>query len=145
MDDDTPVFLTPDRQAVLNGTYHGSDSTKRTHQSRIRSRAKRAIQELTAVAASSEINNADVFEPDDLARLIATIISPPNQEITPRWNYDGDPASYREKYEYPISVTWRLDHTIDGYADTLLRTDPPGESIEATDIDLIGDEPSSQK
>lgn len=140
MSNDTPVFLTPERQSVLEGTYEGRANTERTHKSRIRSRARRAIEELIAVAASPEIENSDVFEPDELAQLVATIISPPSKEITPRRNFDGDPAEYREKYEYPIAVTWRLDHIIDGYTDTLLRTHLPDDLVEDSDIDLITDE-----
>lgn len=133
------VFLTETRRDVLAGDADLAESTIRSHKSRIRSRARTALAELIEVAESEEIENADVFEPQQLARLVAEIVSPQG-DITPRWNFDGTDAEYSEQYQHPMAVVWRLDHLIDGYADTLLRTEPPrGPPVGRDDVDLIED------
>lgn len=70
---DTPVFLTETRREVLSGNYDGAKNTERTHKSRIRARARTALDELLVVAASDEIENAEVFDPQKLRALITTL------------------------------------------------------------------------
>jgi hypothetical protein len=122
------VFLTDERTAVLNGEYTGSENTYRTHKSNIRQRAQTALKELIQVAASPEIENSDVFEPNDLARLIDSLMVPKGQTLTPRWNFEGEPGEYREKYKYQFALQSRLDHTLDGYQEMLHRDHEHGES-----------------
>jgi hypothetical protein len=82
MTDKTDVFLTDKRTDVLNREYEGSESVRRTHESRIRQRARTAISELIEVADSPVIDNADVFEPEEVGRLLAAILSDPSQMPT---------------------------------------------------------------
>ncbi|MFW5918424.1 MAG: hypothetical protein ACOCR0_02970 [Haloferacaceae archaeon] len=126
MTDTTPAFLTDQRRAVLAGEYDGEPNTERTHKSRIRSRAKTALQELIEVAESDAIDNADVFEPNDLARLIDALMHHADG-LTPRWNYDGDPAEYNEKYQYQMLLHGRLNHQLSGYGTFLLQRNEPTE------------------
>lgn len=74
MDDDTTVFLTDQRRDVLTGDYDGAANTERTHQSRIRSRARSALAELIEVAESDAIENESVFDPDQLRYLLTAIM-----------------------------------------------------------------------
>ena len=126
MTSETPAFLTDDRRAVLRGEYDGDPAVERTHRSRIRSRARTALQELIEVAESDAIDNADVFEPNDLARLVHALMTPPDG-LTPRWGYDGDPADYRDRYAYQFALHGRLNHALDGYGDMLHRDYAPSE------------------
>lgn len=128
MGDKTQVFLTDERTAVLNGTYQGAANTERTHKSRIRDRARTALKELIQVAHSPAIDNAEVFDPNDLARLIDALMAPEGTTITPRWNFDGDPADFRDQYQYQLALHGRLSHALDGYGDMLHRDHRPGES-----------------
>lgn len=128
------IFLTDSRRDVLEGDSDLSDQSLLNAKSRIRVRARLALEELIEVAESSEIDNAEIFEPEQMARLVAAVISPPSEQITPRYTFDGDPEEYREQYEYPMAVTWRLDHITDGYADTLLRTELPEPDTEGPNL-----------
>jgi hypothetical protein len=76
MADTDRVFLTPERQAVLEGDYDGAENTERTHRSRIRSRSRTALDELVQVAESPAIDTTEVFDPDDVFRLLRAIMSP---------------------------------------------------------------------
>jgi len=73
------TFLTDSRRAVLAGEYEGAENTERTHRSRIRSRGRTAIEELTEVAQSPEIDNADVFDPEAVGRLLFWILNDPHK------------------------------------------------------------------
>lgn len=73
-DDNTPVFLTETRQEVLRGDYDGDQNVERTHKSRIRTRARKAIEELNEVAMSPAIDNEDVFDPEKVSFLLLHIM-----------------------------------------------------------------------
>lgn len=130
MGNETPVFLTDERRAVLEGNYEGEDNTRRAHKSNIRARSKTAISELIEVAESPHIDNSTIFDERQIAQLIGTIISPPHKTITPRWNFNGTDSEYREVYNDEIGLVWRLDHLLNGYTDTLLRTNHPGDPAD---------------
>jgi len=122
------VFLTEKREAVLNGEYDGSDDALRNQKSRLRRSAQTALQELITVAASPEVENADIFEPNDLARLVDALMVPQGSTLTPRWNFDGGPEEYRDQHLYQIGLQSRLSHALDGYETMLHRDYPPGET-----------------
>lgn len=82
------AFLTDERRAVLADDYDGSESVKRTHKSRIRERARSAVDELIEVAQSKEIENADVFEPAKIGTLLFWIMHDWSQ--TPTGTTDGE-------------------------------------------------------
>ena len=121
------VFLTEQRRDVLEGEYEGSDKTLRSHKSKIRARANRALKELREVAESPHIDNEDVFESGDLAGLIHGLMAPRGTSITPRWNYDGDDAEFLEEYTFQIRVHRRLTTELEGYDKFLNNLTPPGE------------------
>lgn len=77
MTDQPNAFLTDERRAVLAGAYEGEENVERTHKSRIRARARSALAELTEVARSEEIDNADVFEPEAVGTLLFWILRDP--------------------------------------------------------------------
>jgi hypothetical protein len=90
--DETPTFLTEKRRDVLNGEFDGSDSSERTHKSLIRTRAKTALNELIAVADSGTIDNADVFDADQIYTLLAVLTTGRDTFGTS----DPDDPHYRE-------------------------------------------------
>lgn len=128
------VLLNDKRKAVLNGEYTGSDAALRNQKSRLRESARTALAELVQVAASPEIDNAEVFEPNEVAHLLDALMVPDGASLTPRWNFDGDPSEYRDTYRYQLALHGRLDHALDGYGEMLHRDYKPGETIN-----LLGD------
>jgi hypothetical protein len=121
-------FLTDTQKAVLADEYDGSDSARRAQKSRIRSRARQSIADLITVAQSDAVDNEDIFDPNDLARLIDSLMTP-DGGLTPRWNYSGTSQEHREEYLYQYALHGRLDHALDGYGDFLHRDVPPGETV----------------
>lgn len=69
------MFLTEKREAVLNGEYDGSDDALRNQKSRLRRSAQTALQELITVAASPEIENAEVFDPEQIHILLKILLT----------------------------------------------------------------------
>ena len=80
-------ILTDKRREVLKETYEGSESTRQSHRSNIRTRSKEALRELVEVAESDEIANHDVFAPDVIEELLRAIMGP-RETIKPRWEYE---------------------------------------------------------
>lgn len=66
-------FLTDKNRDVLFGRYDGSEGAKRNQESRIRSRAAAALNDLVAVADSGVIDNADTFDPDQVYALLVSL------------------------------------------------------------------------
>jgi len=136
------ALLTDKREKVLNGEYEGKDAALRNQKSRLRDSARTALNELIAVAASPEIENSEVFAPNNVARLIDALMVPNGTTLTPRWNFDGDPAEYRDTYRYQLALHGRLDHALDGYGEMLHRDYRPGESPtfgDSLDLDEFDD------
>jgi len=123
------VLLTEKREQVLNGEYEGSNDALRNQKSRLRQSARTALDELIQVAASPEIENAEVFEPNEVARLLDALMVPRGTGLTPRWNFEGDPAEYRDTYRYQLALHGRIDHSLDGYGEMLHRDHKPGETV----------------
>lgn len=121
------VFLTDQRRAVLEGEYDGNEDTLRSHKSKIRERARTALEELREVAESPHIDNDDVFKTGELAGLIHGLMAPRGTTITPRWNYDGDDSEFFDEYRSQIIIHRRLTEELEGYDDFLNSRTPPGE------------------
>lgn len=69
------VFLTDERRAILNGEAdHLTDESLRTGKYRIRRRARTALSELVDVAESPEIDNTDIFEPEEIQELLLRLL-----------------------------------------------------------------------
>lgn len=68
------VFLTEARRNALNH-YDAADSNHRAHKSRVVDRAKVALNELIWVAANPEIENADVFEEEQMRALLTVLLA----------------------------------------------------------------------
>jgi hypothetical protein len=81
------VILTDKRREVLEGTYEGTESTRQSHRSNIRTRSKEALHELIEVAESDEVANHEVFTPEVIERLLRAIMGP-RETIRPRWDYE---------------------------------------------------------
>lgn len=77
------VLLTEKREKVLTGEYDGSDAALRNQKSRLRESSKTVLDELIQVAESPEIDNRDVFDPDDVFRLLRAIMTPRQEDLEP--------------------------------------------------------------
>jgi len=71
------IFLTEARREVLDGESDLSGKSLANEKSRIRTRSRAALAELQAVARSSEIENASVFDPYEVGLLIKFIMKDP--------------------------------------------------------------------
>jgi hypothetical protein len=114
------AFLTDERAAVLAGNYEGNEAVERTHKSRIRQRARSALDELILVAQSDEIENADVFEPDKVGTLIHWLLRDPSQ-LEAEGLLEGfteDQKEYRTKVHSEVAQEiMKIDHPEKGRFD----------------------------
>jgi hypothetical protein len=72
------AFLTERRREVLEGLTAEEmgihEGTRREHRAALKRQAKAALSELIEVAESDEIDQTDVFDPDEIFRLLATLL-----------------------------------------------------------------------
>lgn len=128
------VFLTDTRRTTLEN-YDGDNSTHRTHKSRTKARATGALDELLWVAECEEIDNAEVFTPRIVRKLLDAILS--QQNITPYWQVwdasDEVAERYDEQYRYERRLTRQIRNVAERY-DTLLNESerPPAYGNEDT-------------
>jgi hypothetical protein len=71
------LFLTENRRNVLDGSTDWAASSVTTEKSRIRGKAKTALDELTEIAQSPEIENRSVFDPEQIGMLLYWILNDP--------------------------------------------------------------------
>lgn len=124
---DEKVFLTDERRAVLRGRYDGSDSNLRTHKSRIRKKARIALDELMEVAGSPAIDNEDVFDTEEVYTLISILLggmggithvtdekAPYPEEVRDHYDEYGGVA-WRPHEDYANSLYVKLDGGLRGF------------------------------
>jgi hypothetical protein len=72
------AFLSEQRRRVVRGKTADemgiSEETRRQYKYTTKQKARAAIAELIEVAASPEIDNGDIFDPDQLEVLITTLL-----------------------------------------------------------------------
>lgn len=73
------VFLTETRRSVLDGSTDWAKNSVTTEKSRIRGKAKTALDELTEIAQSPEIENQSVFDPEEIGTFLYWILNDPAQ------------------------------------------------------------------
>lgn len=71
------LFLTENRREVLDGTTDWTEDSVTVEKSRIRSKADIALNELTEIAQSAEIENHSVFDPEQIGMLLYWILNDP--------------------------------------------------------------------
>jgi len=80
-DDVDRVVLTKRREELIMMGYNNSDPADRSAMSRLRGSSETALWELTRIADSNEIDQTEVFDPEQVAELIRTLLNPnPKQE-----------------------------------------------------------------
>lgn len=124
------VFLTDKRRAVLEGEADElADATIRNHKSRIRTRARIALEELTEVAMSDEIDNDDIFTPQQLDTLLRAILGD-LEEIEPLYEMETQDEEYehQQTYRYEKLLTRTLQNTLEDYETPLWQLFPPDEN-----------------
>jgi hypothetical protein len=110
------IFLTPPRREFLKDPESCSESARRSHYYRLRTRARMALNELIEVYESDAIPNEEIFAPSDVKRLFGALFGDVD-DITARNEYDGDYVEWAKEYKYEdallgelnnIDMTWRL-------------------------------------
>lgn len=104
------IFLTPPRREFLKNPDSCSESARRSHYYRLRTRARMALNELIEVYESDAIPNDEVFSPQDVKRLFGALFGEPSN-ITPRNEYDGDYVEWAKEYSYEDALLGELQNT----------------------------------
>jgi len=86
------IFLTDTRREVLEGTTDLEGNALAVQKSRIRARARMALDELQEVAQSTEIENETVFDSSELRMLLMYVLWDP-ANISGGGVVGGDPDS----------------------------------------------------
>lgn len=107
------IFLTDSRRDVLEGNANDlTEQSLRNAKSRIRVRSRLALEELTEVAESPEIENREVFDPDDVFLFLRALLLP--DEYVP---IDGEPPEdyqeYRDRLHVQLDKLLRMRHEQD--------------------------------
>jgi len=127
------VLLTEKREQLLEGDYDSGDATHRNRKSRLKQSSEVTLDELIRVAECPIIDNTDIFEPGDVARLISALLTPDHSQysggglIGPEVDED-DPASVDlsdEFRQYRDRLYVVLDEPMHVYRDN--RFPDPGE------------------
>lgn len=101
------IFLTDERRKVLEGDAdHLTEESERVIKSRIRVRARMALEELTEVAQSPVIKTESVFEPDDVRRLVIALLTPDEPDV-PGVELSDDWEEYQDRLDSNISRALR--------------------------------------
>jgi hypothetical protein len=119
------AFLTDARREVLEGTSDREGSSLSVEKSRIRKRAKLALQELIEVANSSEIENESVFDTQQVHLLLDALFRDGQPRLTPLWDYDGDPSEYNDEYAYQKTLHSSLQQSMMMYGEAMTTEEPP--------------------
>lgn len=130
------VFLTEERRDILEGNDRDlTDQSLTVAKSRIRSRTRTALEELTEVAESNEIDNSEVFEPAQITALLTAILGDP-EDIEPFYEaFEQGPDArqeHYEKYQTERAIINELRRLTMRYETRLERMQPPED-----DPDLI--------
>jgi hypothetical protein len=128
------VFLTDARRRALE-QYDPDDSSHRAQKSRTTARAKKALEELTWIAESDEIDNADVFQAPAVQDFLTELFGEPD-EIPPYWEAwnESDEAirEYEQEHEYERRLIQSISLITTLYEDRLLAMREP-EYLEDTE------------
>jgi len=111
------VLITDRRRRLLNENLDETKGSVNVEKTRIRKRARIAIQELVEIARSDAIDNEDIFQPEDLNALITAIME--ENGLVSRNDFDGTAAEHTKEYPYKIAFIDRLDNTVSLYHDQI--------------------------
>lgn len=125
------IFLTDNRREVLAGETELEGDSLAVAKSRIRVRARMALQELIQVAQSEEIDNSTVFEPRAIESLLESVMGP-RDDIEPIQETD-DWKAHQERYWYENFITSVIYFTGKFYAEHLFA----GYRTEEVEPDYI--------
>lgn len=111
------AFLTDSRREVLDGTTDLTGQSLHNAKSRIRTRARLALEELIEVATSPAIDNKDVFDPEQIDILIHTLLNgsggvidlPDSTELTDQetpMRYSPTPKEVRDRCDEYRGKAW---------------------------------------
>lgn len=107
------IFLTDSRRDVLEANADDlTDQSLRNAKSRIRVRSRLALEELTEVAESMEIENSEVFDPDDVFRFLRALMLP-DEYVAPDEEPPEDFQQYRDRLHVQMDKLLRERHRTD--------------------------------
>lgn len=129
------AFLTDRRENFLDGNYDLENAADRQVKSRLKKSSTIAFEELIAVAASPAIENEDVFETEQISRLLRAIMGDP-EAIEPFYEAvdQGSEAreAHYEQYADERMLLNELRRIVMRYEERLERMQAPD-----TDHDLV--------
>lgn len=143
------VFITDRRRALLNDELDETKASIDVEKTRIRKRARMALAELIEVAESDAIDNDDVFDSDELGRLVMALF----RDIEPATTYEGSIDTYYQNHPYEMSLFIALlpsllaynpiapiFQTLDSPAD-LMSEELKDQLNQVNDVDLTEGDP----
>jgi len=127
------AFLTNRRREFIKGDYDLSEAKDRQLKRRIEENTETALTELIEVAESPAIDTTEVFDPDDVVRLIQAILAPNQQHLEPGdisdddWTHFVKPEKWTDEYvAYADSLYVKLNSVTQPYRDGRFP-DPAGD------------------
>ncbi|MBX0306065.1 hypothetical protein [Haloarcula salinisoli] len=120
------AFLTDRRRDYLAGEYDGSDSAERHLKYSLRESSELALSELVEVAESPLIDNTEVFDPDEVFRLLRALLSPRQEDLEPdEFVTIVEPEKYGDEFvAYADALYVQMDKVMKPYRDS--RFPDPG-------------------
>jgi hypothetical protein len=125
------VLITDRRRRLLNENLDETRGSINVEKTRIRKRARIAIQELVEIARSDAIDNEDIFQPEDLNALITAIME--ENGLVSRNDFDGTAEEHTKEYSYKIGFIVRLDNTVSLYHDKIQSLGRFSETVPLID------------
>lgn len=121
-------FLTERRREYLGGDYDLDNSSDRHMKRKIETGAETALTELVEVAQSPHIDNTEVFDPDDVFRLLRALLAPRQEDLEPdEFVTVVSPEKYGDEFvAYADSLYVQMDKVMKPYRDSRFP-DPDGE------------------
>lgn len=119
------AFLTERRREYLNGDYNLDNSKDRHLKRSLEQGAQTALKELIEVANSPEIDNASVFDSQQVHLLLDALFRDGEQRLTPLWDYDGDAADYNDEFAYQKTLHSSLNQSMMMYGQAMTTKDRP--------------------
>ena len=126
------IFLTENRRDVLAGESDFSKKSLTNEKSRVRTRARTAVDELIEVAQSTEVENRSVFDAEQIGTLLYWILNDPAMMGQPGGliGTDDEPPEGVDADHYtkiPDGLQQYRHEVHSEAAQELLRIDRPGQ------------------
>jgi len=114
------AFLTERRREYLDGDYDLSRSKDRHLKHSLKQSTGLALNELIEVAESHHIDNTEVFDPDEVFRLLRALLSPRQEDLEPdEFVHFVGPEKYGSDFvAYADALYVQIDKVMKPYRDS---------------------------